>query len=344
MELVRDVDDRRFANERRSDAISQSDRRRTRAAPGDRGLGQSRPSSAQDDNGAPAAVDLIPVFYEHLAPALVEKLRATNVSGLGFAAVEPSSALARLRQMHAATARVDLGRVHPSWWIRALQEESPAVRRSVAASFPDASRYHVQAGLLLDSRDLRSERPASPEVMDWILSLWSERLVGGEAERADDPPAIMVLSRLSLRTGYRLCRVAGLSKVLLANRVGDFTFDPLDRARLDWLGTAMADADEAIRRLATDDVAASLSLRLTPRRRIARLGLLTVARLLADSEPFRCRWALQHWPYPAVKWVRAMMPRTAGAESPPGQGEPRILKAAWERLSLEGRLGLAWPD
>ena len=38
-----------------------------------------------------------------------------------------------------------------------------------------------------------------------------------------------------------------------------------------------------------------------------RIGLFTFARLLADSEPFRLRWALQHWPYPIVKLARSIM-------------------------------------
>src|SRR4051794_5998210 len=32
-----------------------------------------------------------------------------------------------LRRAHRAQARPDLGHVHPSWWVRALKDESPAV-------------------------------------------------------------------------------------------------------------------------------------------------------------------------------------------------------------------------
>ena len=95
---------------------------------------------------------------------------------------------------------VDLGRVHPSWLVRALREESPAVQRLVAASLRGSHCViSVQAGLLLDSQDLISERAAAPEVASWVMALWTERLVGGEAERADDPPALIVLGRLSPR-------------------------------------------------------------------------------------------------------------------------------------------------
>ena len=97
--------------------------------------------------------------------------------------------------------RVDLRRVHPSWLVRALREESPAVQRLVAASLADSLRDQMQAGLLLDSQDLDSERAAVPEVASWVMALWTERLVGGEAERADDPPALIVLGRLSPARG-----------------------------------------------------------------------------------------------------------------------------------------------
>src|SRR5262249_54733622 len=54
----------------------------------------------------------------------------------GSPAVSPgpgdrAAARERLRQAHRAEARVDLTRVHPSWWARGLREESPSVRRAV---------------------------------------------------------------------------------------------------------------------------------------------------------------------------------------------------------------------
>jgi hypothetical protein len=69
-----------------------------------------------------------------------------------------------------------------------------------------------------------------------------------------------------------------------------------------------------------------------------------MARLLADCEPFRLRWALQHWPYPIAKLIRSLLP---GVASRPGsllEWETLILKTAWDRLHLEGLLGTAWPE
>src|SRR5262249_61598380 len=112
----------------------------------------------------------------------------------------------RLRDAHRNETRVDLARLHPSWWARGLREESPAVRRAVVAAAPEPIRARVQADLLLDNDDLRAERPADPEVLEWACSLWTERLVGGEPRKADDPPIIVAMSGLSLRDSYRLCR------------------------------------------------------------------------------------------------------------------------------------------
>ena len=51
--------------------------------------------------------------------------------------------------------RVDPARVHPSWWARGLQDESPSVRRAVVAAAPEPIRGQVQAGLAA-----RQRRPA----------------------------------------------------------------------------------------------------------------------------------------------------------------------------------------
>ena len=63
--------------------------------------------------------------------------------------------------------------------------------------------------------------------------------------------------------------------------------------------------------IARHDVGATPTAKLPPRRLAARIGLLTIARLLSDCEPFRVRWALQHWPYTIAKLVRSLMPSAA---------------------------------
>jgi len=189
-----------------------------------------RVQSAADGEENARSHALILRFRDWLDPVWVQRLcEAWDRESRDADASEPARALDRLRKMHQASARVDLGRVHPSWWVRALLEESPAVQRVVTTSLPESLRHPVQAGLLLDSQDLLSERAVAPEVLGWVLGLWTERLVGGEPERPDDPPAIRTLSCLSPRAGYGLCRLAGFCKMLLAGqKPGDAASDHRD--------------------------------------------------------------------------------------------------------------------
>ena len=256
---------------------------------------------------------------------------------------EPQKARERLIKMHLASARVEPAQVHPSWWVRALREESPAVQRLVTRAVPASLREPLQSGLLLDQEDLRSERAASSEVVNWVLALWAERLVGGEVERPDDPPAIIALCRLSPRSGYRLCRLAGLCKLILAGLEKSDSGRSSSRARHEWLeGRLPVNAE--LQAMARHDVEAGRASRLPPRRHKARIGLVTFARLLADAEPFRLRWALQHWPYPIAKLVRSLMPPTGRRSTSLLDWDSLVLKTAWDRLNVEGRLSLDPPD
>jgi len=300
-----------------------------------------------DRNGQPEGTvrDLITSYRDRLAPDWFCRLGDALDHDAPWAASSAApEALDALRRMHQASAKVELGRVHPSWWVRALREQSPAVQRLVTAMAPRPLREKLQAGLLLDSQDLVSERPAATEVASWVMALWTERLVGGEPERALDPPAIVVLSRLSPRAGYRLCRLAGLGKLILAGPDQGGSPRPCVRARREWLEGRLPVMQEGLRTWATRDVESSRSSQLPPRRHSARIGLLTMARLLADCEPFRLRWALQHWPYPIAKLIRSLMPPAASRPALLLEWETLILKTAWDRLNLEGRLGPAWPE
>jgi hypothetical protein len=291
------------------------------------------------------ALAFLTTAHPRLPPPQLELLRdAIDGDALAGARIDPSRAMDELRKLHTAMARVDLARVHVSWWIRALREESPAVQRLVAASLPQSFRFRLQAGLLLDSQDLASERPAAAEVARWVMALWSERLVGGEAERADDPAAIVLLSRLSPRSGYRLCRLAGLSKLILAGGNQEQPGKNRTRAGHAWLESRLADVDPGVRTLAKADAESSQFSRLPPRHRMARIGLTTVARLLSTAEPFRLRWALQHWPYPIAKLIRTLIPSATNSTSDVLLSEALILKTAWDRLDLEGKLLLPWPQ
>jgi hypothetical protein len=291
------------------------------------------------------ADDFVSRFWRRLDPSWAARLR--DVWERGSTAVgsdDPAAVLEQLRRAHAATARVDLGRVHPSWWVRALQEESPAVQRIVAASAPALVSQPVRDGLLLDAQDMAVPRSISPEVLSWTLALWTERLVGGEPERPDDPPALLVFSRMSLRAGYRLCQMMGIAKGVLAGQdPGNHTPGPADRARWEWLQTRLASVDLRFRVQAETDVQSISAPKVPRRHHAARIGLGSLSRLLADCEPFRVRWALQHWPYPITKLVRFLMAGVSNRTASLLQSESLVLKTAWDRLTLEGRLAMAWP-
>ncbi len=236
----------------------------------------------------------------------------------GSGPIDRARARERLRQAHRAEARLTTDRVHPSWWARGLSQESPAVRRAVVATAPDSIRERIQSELLLDNDDLRSERPADPEVLGWACALWTERLVGGEPDRPDDPPVIAAMTIGTLRRTYRICRRAGRIKLALAGESPAPTIEvPTAADRPDLSAVARHDARSV-----------APSAKLPARHRAARVGLLTFARLLGECEPFRVRWALQHWPYPIAKLTRSLIPPAAKRSEVVIQAETEILSLA----------------
>ena len=80
------------------------------------------------------------------------------------------------------------------------------------------------------------------------------------------------------------------------------------------------------------------------RRELASLGLNTIARLLAGSEPYRVRWALQHIPYPVAKRIRSIMSTSPSTSHAIRRLESAVLRSAWTRLSLENRLSVGHPE
>jgi hypothetical protein len=279
-----------------------------------------------------------------------EPAHASAAAGLAFAAAvqawgppdgrsgdgeHTDVAVEWLRWMQRAEATIDLARVHPTWLVRALQDESPAVRAVVAAHGPAVVRR-----ALLASGDLpEPDRPPHPEVLAWVSALWTERLVGGAVECADDAPAIVALSRTTRPECYRLWRASGLVKAVLALGTAGA---PANFA--DWvvarLGTPPAETRDWARR----DFEMIAKARVEDRRRMPLLGLVTLARLLADCEPFRARWALQHLPYPIVKRIRSLMPAASRRVEAVSRLESLILRAAWDRLIGEARIAIPFPS
>jgi hypothetical protein len=302
-----------------------------------------KPESATDKQ---IGQDFISRNHSRLEPGWVRRLSgAWQRDEQSGDRVDSNLALDRLRQMHVDSVRVELGQVHPTWLVRALQEESPSVKRLVTASVPASLTDSLQAGLLLDSQDLMTERPVQPIIREWVMGLWTERLVGGEQARDDDVPALFVICRLMARAAYRLCRMAGVAKLIVAmERLEGRRSNQLDGLREEWFHGRLDTLDPEFQARARADALLIARMRLPRRLHAARLGLFTLARLLADCEPFRLRWALQHWPYPIVKLTRSLMADATSRTPGVLRGESQLLKSAWDRLRLEGRLTEPWPD
>jgi hypothetical protein len=234
-----------------------------------------------------------------------------------------------LGQAHAAEARSDILRVHPSWWVRALKDESPSVQRAVAASVAPDLRTILRHGLDLDPADLVVDHPPDPDALRWTLGLWTERIVGDLAEWPDDPPVIVALACCGFREVVDLAQAIGLAKLALSS----VTPPPLRtraEARFEAFQARWGEADAASRTQARRDLEPFL-----PGRRWARLGLVTFGRLLAFAEPYRTRWALQHLPYGVARVIRRSIKDCGGKMA---AWEAEILRIARERLIVEGRL------
>lgn len=235
--------------------------------------------------------------WERLAPEWRDCLR-----GHDSACETPEAARAALESDHRAGARPDFTRIHPSWLLRALKGE-PAAVTSVIATFaaePVAAALRDAAG----AGTPLSQAP-HPDVLNALMALWSERLIGGPPPSPLDPPAILVLADCDWpRVASRL-RAIGLAKI---------AYDPQAAFQTEWptefaapfqrVRKAWGERDPRLTQVTRIDRHACES---RERLDLGRLGLLTVARGLVACEPTRVRWALQHLPYKVAKQVRAAM-------------------------------------
>jgi hypothetical protein len=293
--------------------------------------------------------------WRWFAPAWRARLLATknrdNLPG-------PREALSLLRRSHRLQGRAQPAAVHPGWYARALQDESPAVRQWIA------TRGLVKTGATLSAAPAATTAVAtepnepggdhrfcaSPEVAGWVLTLWTERLLGGEPVGADEPPVIVALASLSSRRLYRLAHAAGLAKAVLAGDTSGLSGDrSIDRQRVAWLRDQflrfLGPQERQPQSWARTDLARPIVTGQAGRhRRLATLGLITLARLLEGCQPYRARWALQHVPYPISKRIRALLAQNRGVKAPVRALEATILKTAWQRLAIEGQIAIEHPQ
>jgi hypothetical protein len=234
---------------------------------------------------------------------------------------------------HKAQIGPDPARVHPSWYVRALQEEAPSVQRVVIREAAEPLRTLLIRELAVDPDDLEPDGPADPSALETALTLWTERLVGDLPPTPDDPPAVVALTHLSPIGLYRLLRLCGIAKRVLLGET-----DGLDPARREFLTSRIQPPeDPRLLQIATNDVTAAASF---GRHALAGLGLMTLGRLIGKVEPYRLRWALQHVPYPVAKRLRGLASQQVAAVKSVQAWELGFLNAASERLEIEGRPSL----
>jgi len=254
----------------------------------------------------------------------------------------PELAWDELRRDHQASIRPDPARVHRSWYVRALQDESPAVVRAVAANARASIAGAVRGGLGLAEGDIATDHPADPEAVRWALALYAERMIGDVPGRGDDPPVVVALSRFSPGDLALLARTTGLVKLAFAIEGTRPTPEDEalvrltagDRVGLGYFRRHIGEADARLVPAARLDLAAIDGDR---RRGLGRLGLVTFGRLLAAAEPHRARWAVQHLPYPIARLTRVKWPSPL-PRRPRTAWESWVFEAAWARLLAEQRL------
>lgn len=284
--------------------------------------------------------------FRRTDPGSVDRLREAweLADDLGHG---PETARNRLKEGHHAALRVSLRRVHPTWLVRALQQESPAVQRRVLRELaPNLARI-VGRRLGVRPDDLRDDHAPDLNAIDWVATLWTERLVGDVEARDDDPLVLLAMTRLAPSRFLRLIHTVGLVKRAYAREDVQPVVERLDlalltrgaRARLAAIRETVGSPDAKLVKVARGDVGSFLE---DPTARDLRrfhedLGSVTVGRLLSKVDPARVRWGLQHLPYPAVRPIRSRIPTNLHSKSLLAW-EARVFRLASERLIREGVL------
>ncbi len=149
-------------------------------------------------------------FWASFAPTWRVALRSAWEET--FRRIGPQEARRSLVEEHRDEAMPDPAHVHPTWYVRALRDESPAVRLAVIAHVGEPIATTLRSAFGADLPATPSG-PAHPEALAWVLSFWTERLVGGPPPSPMDPPAIRATAELSPSSLQLLLRDCGQRKL-----------------------------------------------------------------------------------------------------------------------------------
>ncbi len=242
---------------------------------------------------------------------------------------------------HRLTARPVRSAIDPSWFARALRDESPAVRRAVLATLDETDRAQMATDDTATHLPPSSRRQPHPEVLIWVSRFWMERLLGGPIGPARrDRTVVWLVETPTGRRDERLGKL-GAAKMALAGEATDADnqlaqFEPSESERF-WVIRNLSDI-EAIADLSDEVVIqARLDLgrtlaRVGPRPRPSALAWLTIGRLLAHLEPHDLRAVLQRHPYSVASLIRD------GRDSLTNHPDPETLvRFETELFTLTGR-------
>ena len=265
--------------------------------------------------------------HQRLAPEWLDRLDPDRSLSKASGS-KPAEAAERLAREARLQRSVDLARVHPSWIVRALRDESPAVRKVVARNAFEPLRSILQRAFDdLSTIDARLDRRPDPASVSLALTLWSERLVGDIPQRDDDAVAVVALTRLGPVELARLVERIGLVKIAALSASSQ---PELRSRRQEWIVDRLRTPGKAAKSseaLMSSDIA---SLWRFSERIASGLGLITLGRLAANVDPYRLRWALQHVPYPIARMIR----QTSASGN---AGKDRVV--AWEFGTLRTAIG-----
>jgi hypothetical protein len=238
-------------------------------------------------------------------PALLLRLghqRARVLADLGKASTLPDP-VATLHIAHEAQLGANASDIHPTWFSRALKEESASIQRTVVSAAVEPLRSLLLQSLDLTTADLQTDRPINPEIAQFVLSLWTERLVGDGPSVEADLPAVTALVTLPPRRLARFVMLVGLAKLAMLAGSKQAGVDQSEHRQLArFQGMLPEPTDPRLLKLASNDWT---SARQAGHHAVAILGLSSIGRMLGQADPYRVRWTLQHLPYQVAKRLRA---------------------------------------